>query len=833
MARLPQGLDLTTERTVSDRTERIYGFEFPVADAGQVRVTVNGVELTTDRFSVLIRADGSGGSIDLLDRVRAPNPVDLAVGDAVTIFRDTAIAAPANLLAGAQELAERPVVSRADVEAIVRALVADWAEAGNAGSIPSGKLSNASVAALDPVPASIRQALDILSVDLVGGDLVGTSDGGHSMSVDLIPAVRAGVHDWAEFDNAAPLPAAKLVNAPGQTAAEVRALVVAGVHSWGQQGNADPLPASKLVNAPRGLDIYDEGTLLGNATTLDVRGVEIEAERIGATATLRLTVPPPGLRQAAVDARITALVESWALQGATQSIFADEGNVDMVPVGTRWAAQHTLPPITWHVTRVHDYTFPATVSGAVTGTTGLLGTSFTLDATDLNFRGAQYDSSARTMQVTLLQGAELARLDGYACDFVNAAGQVTRFLFDDVFRAEDVSGAMRLTWRAVPVGVLTVGNCEMRILEPVNAMNYLATPGADDEAGYVMTLNAQRQPHWAEATGSGPGGGLDQTQVDGRVRVVAPALIADWAEASNPDLVPDAKLWGLATDTQADAGTSTARRAWTPALVARAARAQIADWSEAGNTDPIPASKLTNAPSGGGVLDIAAVDARIADWAETDNTAPIPAIKLTNAPTAAQGTSEGPEWARTLVLTSSGTLTRGADLLPNAANQWTLATGRPSQVTAFNNGLQIEAARWDKTINGFWVAAFIGEEEQGAFQIGWGELLAPSTGATLRRNMALAVKETPAARRNIGQSDSKFITVEFTLFSNGLLIIKPKYLNALPDANTTLRVYPSVVAATPDAALDSAVGRRIVVGTAATLPAVASRTAGVLYFETA
>ena len=60
--------------------------------------------------------------------------------------------------------------------------------------------------------------------------------------------------------------------------------------------------------------------------------------------------------------------------------------------------------------------------------------------------------------------------------------------------------------------------------------------------------------------------------------------------------------------------------------------AGVADWAEEGNADAIPAGKLTNAPSGGGGLDQAAVDARVKagvdDWAETGDTSRIPESKM-------------------------------------------------------------------------------------------------------------------------------------------------------------------------------------------------------------
>ena len=1196
MARLPEGLDLATELTVADRAERVYGFDFPVAGAEQVQVALNGVALTGEQFSVVLRGDGSGGSVAFLTRTQTPNPVSLSVGDSVLITRDTPIRAEVDVLAGAQELAERPVVSRDDVAAIVRTLVADWAEAGNAGSIPSGKLSNATVAALDPVPAAIREALNIRSVDLVGADLVGVSDGGSTMSVDLIPAVRAGVADWAEFDSVAPIPRAKLTDAPGLTEGEVDGRVVSGVQTWAQQGNTDALPSSKLTNAPTGFRLYEEGGLLGRVTDLDVRGAELDATRVGATGTLTLTIPAvvPGLDQAQVDARIVALVQDWARgvegarlpAGAVFSAFSDSGNVQFTQDNGEISAHVDLPDVTAHVDRDAAYSFNATTTGTVTENTGVIGT-LTIDANDITFSAPRYDSNTRTFRLRISPIDRYTLLEAFRLDVVNAAGERTTLRFANVYDRQDGAGFREVTWREVPASTLTAGGCIVELYEPVRGINYVPSPGAADLEGWVLTLGSGKVPEWAVSTGGGgggPSGGLTLAQVNARIAAVVPTLVQDWAETGNAGLIPASKLTNAPGQTQAqvdarivagvqawardettaipaaklanspvnltvedggtvrgtaggidtlnfgtnlavsvsgreatirgvtgltqaavdarivagvpgwarnnttkvpvaklrdavsiadaEAGISATLGAWSASLVHRAIRAVVPAWARTGDTGALPLAKLpvmavgaSEAVAGiAGTLRLwsatriaALVDGRVNVWARDAGTQ-IPLSKLANAPgasgrfgkvrgvgvlpaaadylaedvwlsvgtpsrtdglyerTGSPGTgnaeltlsswtpamwlvgstrgegrfdqfgfdftggddgtvanrgtrppgmpasvtslildsgrgadnrlrvtvdagpvdgdepepesplgtnlriafraattptgrvrdrnsfgrtdgyslsrtgpvsirgrwiytyqsisfgrndffrvtftriaatgaqpfsrtagteawtlrvggsgpvsvnaagvsvaasgfdgnlattddtvqkvaqkvddltfayaTEGPEWARSVVLPSSGTYARGADLLSNTANQWTLAAGRPSQVSAFNNGLQVEAARWNKAVNGFWVAAFIGEEEQGAFQIGWGELLAPSTGATLVRNMALAVKETPAGRRNSGFSDSKFITIEFRLFTNGLLIIKPKYLNALPDANTTIRVYPSGV----------------------------------------
>ena len=169
-------------------------------------------------------------------------------------------------------------------------------------------------------------------------------------------------------------------------------------------------------------------------------------------------------------------------------------------------------------------------------------------------------------------------------------------------------------------------------------------------------------------TVAGEGGGLTVAQVL--------AVVVDWAEQDNTDIIPAAKLptvlptatqnqaqsasgttrliWtvtrlrqlvaaALATVSNADAiaGTSTARRVWTALRVRQAIHAVVPVWARVGNTDIIPASKL---PTDGGGLNQAAVDARVAagvhDWAETGNSDNIPEGKLPDASLVAQGVIE-------------------------------------------------------------------------------------------------------------------------------------------------------------------------------------------------
>lgn len=67
------------------------------------------------------------------------------------------------------------------------------------------------------------------------------------------------------------------------------------------------------------------------------------------------------------------------------------------------------------------------------------------------------------------------------------------------------------------------------------------------------------------ASGGG-GGGLDMGAVDNRVG----ALVWDWAQSANQDVIPPGKLPAAATKAEAEAGTEAAARSWSPERVKEA-----------------------------------------------------------------------------------------------------------------------------------------------------------------------------------------------------------------------------------------------------------------------
>ncbi len=133
-------------------------------------------------------------------------------------------------------------LTQAQVDARVAAGVQDWAEAGNAATVPDAKL-----------PTILTQAQVDARV------VAGVQDWAEAGNAATVPDAKlptiltqaqvdarvvAGVQDWAEAGNAATVPDAKLPTI--LTQAQVDARVVAGVSNWAQDDNDERIPESKL-----------------------------------------------------------------------------------------------------------------------------------------------------------------------------------------------------------------------------------------------------------------------------------------------------------------------------------------------------------------------------------------------------------------------------------------------------------------------------------------------------------------------------------------------------------------------------------------------------------
>ena len=184
-------------------------------------------------------------------------------------------------------------LGQSQVDARVRALVEDWAEAGNAGAIPLSKLGNA------PQPRSNAYI-----------------DGRANARVNAL------VQNWAR-DGTTAIPAGKLTNAPsgGLSQSQVDARARAIVADWAEQGNAGAIPVGKLSNAPQPrTPAYIDGRANNRIGALVQNWARDATTAIPAG---KLT-NAGGLNQGAVDARVRAGVADWAEVGNTDDIPASK-----------------------------------------------------------------------------------------------------------------------------------------------------------------------------------------------------------------------------------------------------------------------------------------------------------------------------------------------------------------------------------------------------------------------------------------------------------------------------------------------------------------------------
>ena len=151
--------------------------------------------------------------------------------------------------------------------------------------------------------------------------------GGSGLDQAAVDArVAAGVADWAETGNAATVPSAKLTDGSVGTAkiaddAVTQAKVAAGAVGTTELAddavNADKLTAGAVGGAAIADDGIEGGKLDDTDTTLageivTLLGLPSGADRLDASAIKNLPTGGAGLNQAAVDARVAALVDDYA-----------------------------------------------------------------------------------------------------------------------------------------------------------------------------------------------------------------------------------------------------------------------------------------------------------------------------------------------------------------------------------------------------------------------------------------------------------------------------------------------------------------------------------------
>ena len=404
--------------------------------------------------------------------------------------------------------------------------------------------------------------------------------------------VRALTADWAEAADNTPIPAGKLVNAPGGlNQAAVDARVAAGVADWAEQGNAAQIPANKLQNAPSGGGGgLDEAAVDARVTRqtqpLDARLDEVEEFE----SALR------GSTLAADNQLVTVTAdnEAYAVPGTTAVIpgSGDDREVEVVVTATG------VPDGThrFDVSELRGKAVAA-VGDALTSTNGVefvntpdnnryrIGRTATNAWLFSSDTADTYRITIRISQINVTSHVDAERLipAGGAANQVLKKSSATDY---DVAWAADEQGSGGGGIDAATAATIAEGRINSLI--PANRR---VPAYAQGDAGEVLKVNS---------TGNGlefSPGGLDQAAVDARVS----ALVENFAEDGNAALVPNAKLPTTATRSDSD--------------IQGIARGIVADWAETGDTQLVPDSKLSGRALW---LDAFAADPAPADYSVGD-----------------------------------------------------------------------------------------------------------------------------------------------------------------------------------------------------------------------
>ena len=489
-------------------------------------------------------------------------------------------------------------LTQSQVDARVRAGVADWAEDADATPIPADKLTNAPAPGLSQsqVDARVRSGVDNWAEtgnsDAIPADKLANAPRRTDPEIDA--RVRSGVEDWAEAGSMESIPAIKLVNAPsGLSQSQVDGRVAHGVENWAETGNSDAIPADKLTNAPSG----------GGGLTQSQVDDRIEHE-VNPWALIGNDDGIPqgklGFAPMRTDSEIDARVADWAETGNSDAIPADK-LANAPAAGLSQSQVEAL--IAAHASDDDAHHTPGT------GTTAEDASGWTEG--DYWYESGDITDGALSLSATVQDGAP----DGFVVSGTeiryprNPPSGVAGLVITLWSGGVRINTAIRDWGGSFDTQKLFGNGSESLDFNPNEGQQSYWRIDVSRNGSFSNAVRFRIHPLYARgaaAAGGGGGSDLSLSEVDAR--------IADWAETGNNNSIPSDKLANAPkrTDSEIDA--------------------RVADWAETGNSDAIPADKLTNAPAGGGGVTLSQVDARVAsgvaDWAETGNSDAIPADKL-------------------------------------------------------------------------------------------------------------------------------------------------------------------------------------------------------------
>ena len=366
---------------------------------------------------------------------------------------------------------------------------------------------------INDVNAAVAQALlpynTAAQTTTAISDAITTALMPYATAQDVNAAVAAGTAEWAKPANADPIPASKLTNAPagGLSQDDVDARVRAGVSDWAESANADTIPPAKIPpEIARTSELTSAGLSESEVDARVAAGVEDWAETDNTDSIPAAKIPPTIARTADIPAVPPAPAE-WAEDGNADAIPANKltnapaGGLSQNEVDARvqalvqdWAEQGNTDPI------------PAEKLTNVMSGGG----------------GAEWSDELLSSPIGQFQTRTIPELADAVAVFVElsntgiGSGTVATIIFDK---------------RSSGDHIVQAGSTSLRFSFPSATQIRKGTSGTIES---VRVLQAGS----GGGGGGGDGSGLDEAAVDARVR----AGVSDWAETTNTDDIPDAKI---------------------------------------------------------------------------------------------------------------------------------------------------------------------------------------------------------------------------------------------------------------------------------------------------
>ena len=326
MARIQAGTRLEITYAVGASLGRTYGFDWAVGDGGDVSVDLKGAAVDrASAYEVELAVGGAGGQVRFFTPGEYSGAVTLAEGDEVRVFRDTEARERAAFAPNGYATSNAVRVMAGHVHRVLEELASRLETHGRIilGNDEVNALITTALAAGVKAYA-LAQGREIALGDTdFGGTVEQSLDRNRCRYDSATHSVVLVSNDGTELRLALPEAGAANAGLPAHTAADAGQVLT--VEADGLTTSWDPVTGAKVV--------IDASGFTGNLETTDTSAQKV-AERLDG---LDLG---GDLDQDAVDARVNALVPSWARQ--TQRFTDEQREVFNAFTGDAWRDSTTI-----------------------------------------------------------------------------------------------------------------------------------------------------------------------------------------------------------------------------------------------------------------------------------------------------------------------------------------------------------------------------------------------------------------------------------------------------------------------------------------------------------